>query len=475
MGKLYEKLTEYEKSDYYPYHMPGHKRNMADRPFQEFYGLDITEIDGFDNLHQAEGILLDAEERANRMYGADETFFLINGSTGGILSAVSATVEIGGKILIARNCHKSVYHGAYLRNLTIQYVYPEVSEQFGIALGLNPQNVAKKLREEKDIAAVVITSPTYEGVVSDVREIAEIVHSYHIPLIVDEAHGAHFGFSEVFPQNAIACGADIVIHSLHKTLPSPTQTALLHVRGNLVDRDKLKRYLSIYQSSSPSYPLMAGMELCLDIVEKEGSLRFSQMAAYWEKMNTELKKCKAFRILNKEDVLREGMKDFDVGKLVISTEGTGLSGQRLYEILLEKYHLQMEMAADNFVLAMFTVMDTKEGYERLTNALLQLDKEIGIYVKPEKSTVAKSAQNIRLQTGLNIAKAWDAPKEWVSLPYCEGRTAAGFVNLYPPGIPLVVPGEIYNKKMISNIEDWHRKNLSVQGINKRMEVPVVAE
>ena len=138
MGKLYEKLTEYGKSNYYPYHMPGHKRNMSGRPFQEYYGIDITEIDGFDNLHQAEGILLDVEQRANRMYGAEETFLLVNGSTAGILSAVSAAVEAGGKLLIARNCHKSVYHGAYLRNLELQYLYPKVSEQFGFALGTDP-------------------------------------------------------------------------------------------------------------------------------------------------------------------------------------------------------------------------------------------------------------------------------------------------------------------------------------------------
>ena len=274
MGKLYDKLTEYKKSDYYPYHMPGHKRNMNGRPFQEYYELDITEIDGFDNLHQAEGILREVEKRANQMYGADDTFLLVNGSTCGILSAISATAETGGKILIARNCHKSVYHGAYLRNLEVQYIYPKVSEQFGIALGTNPEDVEEKLKADNDISAVIITSPTYEGVVSDIEKIAKIVHKYHVPLIVDEAHGAHLGFSKDFPQNAVANGADIVIHSLHKTLPSPTQTALLHVSGKLIDREKLKRFLGIYQSSSPSYPLMAGMELCLDILEEEGKELF---------------------------------------------------------------------------------------------------------------------------------------------------------------------------------------------------------
>ena len=475
MGKLYEKLTEYEKSDYYPYHMPGHKRNMEGRPFQEFYGIDITEIDGFDNLHQAEEVLLEVEKRSNQMYRAEETFLLVNGSTCGILSAISAAVEMGGKILIARNCHRSVYHGAYIRNLEVQYVYPEVSEQFGIALGIHPKCLEEKLKEEKGIAAVVITSPTYEGVVSDVEEIAKIVHSYHIPLIVDEAHGAHLGFSENFPKNAIAAGADIVIHSLHKTLPSPTQTALLHVTGDLIDREKLKRYLSIYQSSSPSYPLMAGMELCLDMVEKEGAALFSNMLINWEKMLAELATCKALKILKKEDVLQAGMKDFDVGKLVISTADTGWSGQQLHQVLLEKYHLQMEMAADTFVLAMFTIMDKEEGYKRLTDALLELDAEIEKNLPKEKLDGYVIDKKLRLKTNCKITKAWNEPKEWVNLRKCEGRTAAGFINLYPPGIPVVVPGEIYNKEIIFNIESWHRKKLSVQGMNKRIEVPVIAE
>jgi len=470
MGRLYEELLEYGQSDYYPYHMPGHKRNMKGQPLEEFYNIDITEIDGFDNLHQAEGILLESEKRINRIYGSDETFFLVNGSTGGILSAVSCVVEMGGKILIARNCHKSVYHAAYLRNCEIRYLYPKVSERFGIAMGVDSQEIGRILREEDKIAAVVITSPTYEGVISDVRKMVETAHDFHIPVIVDEAHGAHLGFSEKFPENAIKAGADIVIHSLHKTLPSPTQTALLHVSGNLIDRKKLKRYLSIYQSSSPSYPLMAGMELCFDLIEKDGRGLFEQMYENWMEMLERLEGCKAFRILKKQDVLKEGMKDFDVGKLVISTIATKWSGQELFEKLLREYHLQLEMAGNNYVLAMFTLMDTKEGYERLTKALLELDEQAAKESGMVKFDVGK--KHIHLKTSCRMAEALDGESEWISLSESEGRTAAGFVNLYPPGIPVIVPGEIYNKEIISDLQEWNQKKLSVQGINEKMEVPV---
>lgn len=468
MGGLHEKLVEYGRSDFYPYHMPGHKRNMKGQPLEEYYNIDITEIDGFDNLHQADGILLESEKRINRLYGSDETFFLINGSTAGVLSAVSCVVETGGKILIVRNCHKSVYHAAYLRNCEIGYLYPKLSDRFEIAMGVSSEDVRQRLETEEGIAAVVITSPTYEGIISDVEKIVETVHNYRIPVIVDEAHGAHLGFSEKFPESAVSAGADLVIHSLHKTLPSPTQTALLHVSGNLVDRNRLRRYLSIYQSSSPSYPLMAGIELCFDIIEKDKEKLFNRMYEYWEEMLGKLEQCQVFRIMRRQDIVQEGMKDFDVGKLVISTIATKWSGQQLYNILLHKYHLQLEMAADSYVLAMFTIMDTKEGYERLTKAILELDRQ----AERESCITAKNAgvKNTCPEISCKLTEAMDGEKEWVNLMESRGRTAADFVNLYPPGIPVIVPGEIYDEEIISRIRDLRRHKLTIQGLNEKMEV-----
>lgn len=473
MGRLYEKLAEYGESDYYPYHMPGHKRNMKGCPLEAYYKTDITEIDGFDNLHRPEGILLDLEKRINRFYGSEETFLLINGSTAGILSAVSCAAEPGGKILIARNCHKSVYHGIYLNNYEVRYLYPKISERFGIAMGIDPQEVLRILEAEEGIRAVVITSPTYEGVVSDVEKIGKIVHEFHIPLIVDEAHGAHLGCSEGFPLDAVKGGADIVVHSLHKTLPSPTQTALLHVSGTLIDRNRLKRYLSIYQSSSPSYPLMAGMELCFDMIEKDGTKLFKRMFENWEEMLGKLEKCSNLRIWKRQDVLAEGMKDFDVGKLVISTKETEWTGKQLYGALLNGYHLQPEMAGEDHVLAMFTLMDTKEGYERLTDALLELDRQT--VKKPRGAEPGACKTDIRLKTSCRIAEAMDAKTERIRLSDSAGRIAADFVNLYPPGIPVVVPGEIYNEQIIFQIEKWKQENLTVQGINEKAEVLVTCK
>ena len=204
MGELFDKLANYGNSGIYPFHMPGHKRQKT----VDFnpYKIDITEIEGFDNLHHAEGVLLEAQKKAEKLYGSEESHFLINGSTAGILSAVSACAK--KTVLIARNCHKAVYHAALIRNLDVYYVYPEIQEEFMLNGGINPADVERSLEEHPEIEAVVITSPTYDGIVSDVKRIAEIAHAYGKPLIVDEAHGAHFGFSKYFPENSVHLGAE---------------------------------------------------------------------------------------------------------------------------------------------------------------------------------------------------------------------------------------------------------------------------
>ena len=263
MKTIYNYLNEYSESDFYGMHMPGHKRNEKMMENDLPYKIDITEIDGFDDLHHADGIIREAQERAARLYGADETHFLVNGSTVGILSAIMGVTDKGDQILVARNCHKSVYHAIYLNELEPVYVYPEYDEKTGLNGEVKADEIALLLEKNPNIKAVMIVSPTYDGVVSDVKKIAEVAHAHEIPLIVDEAHGAHFGFDPYFPKNANENGADIVIHSVHKTLPSLTQTALLHINGTFVNREKVRMYLHMLQSSSPSYVLMASIDECM--------------------------------------------------------------------------------------------------------------------------------------------------------------------------------------------------------------------
>lgn len=460
MEHLYEELMAYSRGEDYPLHMPGHKRRLTGDLPPQLFELDITEIDGFDDLHHPEGILARLQERAARLYGAEESYCLVNGSTCGILSAISAAVPMGGQILIARNCHKSVYHGAYLRNLKVSYLVPPVREEFGICEGVEAEQVRAALEENQDIAAVLIVSPTYEGRIAPVREIAEVVHGFGKILIVDEAHGAHLGLAPCMPENSCMAGADLVIHSVHKTLPSLTQTALLHVNGPRVDRHLLGRFLRIYQSSSPSYLLLSSIDNAMTILEREGQERLEAFCREFGELTDELASCRHLRILKEEKTDRCLQ---DVGKLVIHTGDSGLSGKELYDLLRERYRLQPEMAAGDYVLAMFTVGDSPEGYLRVKEALLEIDHSIREEEAPRQSGAAVGNRELP-ECVYPVAQAWDAPsREW-DLEEAPGKMAAEFVNLYPPGVPLLVPGERIDQRTVEEILHYLEQGLNVQGI-----------
>ena len=266
---LRERLRTYGAGNAYPFHMPGHKRQK--QPGSLFpYDLDITEIDGFDNLHHAEGILAEAMERAAKLWGSRKSFFLVNGSSAGLLAGIRALTKRGDKVLMARGCHRAVYHAVELCGLHPVYMQAAWVEEMQISGSIQPETVEKHLQEHPDCNLVVLTSPTYEGVVSDIAEIAKITHRYGAYLLVDEAHGAHLGFCEEgFPDTAVHLGADVVVQSLHKTLPCPTQTAILHVCTEQVDATEVGRQLSVFQTSSPSYVFMAEMDGCISLLERE--------------------------------------------------------------------------------------------------------------------------------------------------------------------------------------------------------------
>lgn len=486
---LFEELKTYGESDFYPFHMPGHKRNPDSGFLPEMYKIDITEIDGFDNLHHAEGIIKNAQEKAASLYHSKETFYLINGSTVGILTSIAALSDRGKKLIMARNCHKAVYHGAFLNHLETEYIYPKMIEEFGISDGITAQQVEDKIQEiilregisdeqaGKLIAGIVVTSPTYDGILSDVRGIVKIAHSYGIPVIVDQAHGAHFGFHSAFPENAVSDGADLVIHSTHKTLPAPTQTALLHYNSLLVSLETVKKYLRIYQSSSPSYVLMAGIDSCMDFVKREGQERLEQLLISRKELSERSKELKKIKIY--PSMLERGINGHDIskiffqgteepGRLLISVRGSGFTGQQLYDVLRETYHLQMEMCASDYVIAILSMMDRKEGFDRLWKALSETDK---LLTNTEKNTKEEKTQfpeycHFQPDAVLKISDAYMAEEESVPLREAKGRIVSEFVNLYPPGIPLLVPGEKVDEKIIPMIEAYLDNGYVLQGIKR---------
>lgn len=469
--RLLDRLKRYGESDMYPFHMPGHKRQeikdeCADG-FPNPYAIDITEIDGFDNLHHAEGILKDSMEQAAKIYGADHTYYLVNGSTCGILGAVCGCTRNGGKILMARNCHKAAYHGLILNRLTPVYLYPKFLKGFGINGGICPEDVREALENDREIEAVLLVSPTYEGIVSDIEAIAEIVHEYEIPLIVDEAHGAHFPFSDgkEFPESALQRGADVVIQSLHKTLPSFTQTAVLHIKGNLADRENIERYLGMFQSSSPSYVFMAAMERCIFYMDGAGRER---MKAYGKQMGQffeHVKKYQVLKVLDKRIVSEPSVYDWDKSKIVVSVKGVkGVDGEWLGDRLRRKYHLEMEMCAPDYVIAMTSVMDREEGLVRLQNALTEIDHQLS---EGNLNEMGKTPflGFPRAKMAISPAMAMDNRGERRQLFESAGMVSKEFLYLYPPGIPLLAPGEIITNEILSTVSWYRTSGFSVQGLS----------
>lgn len=460
---LCKSLENYSYSDFYPFHMPGHKRAVEVPLLKEFpnpYRIDITEIEGFDNLHHAKGILKESMERAASVYGADKTYYLINGSSCGILSAICALTDNSDTILISRNCHKAAYHGVFLNQLQVKYIYPQIIDDFGVQGGLLPDEIEDMLKTFVDISAVFIVSPTYDGIVSNIRRISTICHNYKIPLIVDEAHGAHFSFGEKFPTSALNLGADIVIQSLHKTLPSFTQTALLHVKGNYVNIEKLEFYLQIFQSSSPSYLLMTGIERCVRFMESEGKIQMKQFENRLEILRQSLGNMRRLRLLDKSVIHKSGVFDLDISKIIVSTNHTHLNGEQLMCRLREDYHLEMEMCSIDSITAITSVMDTEEGLKRLENALISIDRELkegyGLKSVPKNRMAVKEV--------MNLSEAWRSEKYSILFENSEGKISGEFIYIYPPGIPLLVPGEEITLEIINTVLDYKRKKLSVQGL-----------
>ena len=492
---LINRLAAYAGSDMYPFHMPGHKRMPG--PMDSFanpWTVDITEIDGFDNLHHPEGILRDSMKWAADVYGADQTYYLINGSTSGILAAVCGTVPRGGRILVSRNCHKSVYHGIYLNQLKTSYVYPQEIAGLGIQGGITAEDVDRMLKRYMDTQAVLIVCPTYDGIVSDIEAISQIVHRAGLPLIVDEAHGAHFRYDAMFPVSALDLGADVVIQSVHKTLPSLTQTALLHIKCNrpdggcYADRERIDRYIHMVQSSSPSYVLMASIENSIYQMEK------MDMAPYGKRLRglrQRLGRMNHLRLADTGLIGQAGIRDLDISKIVVSTRGTylpsvgngltGFTGAQLDDILRREYHLEMEMYGADYVTAITTAMDSEEGLERLGDALVRIDARLtddgsnarrengsGPVMAPDCKTGQESMQkcsvySMRCDTAMSVGEAMDGKIKSINLEDSPGCISGEFVYIYPPGIPIVAPGEWISRPILEVILEYRNKGLPVQG------------
>ncbi len=455
MGNLLEKLEKYYNEDYLPMHMPGHKRNIELLGEKLPYKIDITEIDGFDDLHHASGIIKNIEDKARKIYGSKRSFILVNGSTCGILAGIRSVVNFGDKVLVARNCHKSVYNAIEINGLNPIYMLPQIGKD-GIDRNIDSKQVEEKLKENKDIKLVILTSPTYEGVISDIEAIVDIAHKYDVPVLVDEAHGAHLRFMKgLKDKEALNSGADIVIQSLHKTLPALTGTALLHIQGDLVKEQNVARELSIFETSSPSYILMSSIEECLDIIENRGKELFEEYQNNLKYFYNEVKNLKNLKILGNEI---ENKDYYDFGKIVIKTNKTNITGKELSDILRKEYKIELEMSSINYALAMTSICDNKENFERLIDALKKIEGSL-----EEKKEISNNYDIILPKKEISILEAIkNNNSEFKDYNELKGRISKEYIWVYPPGIPLITPGEVINDDIIRKIEEFGKSGIEVR-------------
>lgn len=428
---LQRQLEDYVQNGPYPLHMPGHKRRMAPGPGLPF-SWDVTEVPGTDDLHDAGGILAQAMARTADLYGARRTWYLVGGSTVGILAGIRALAPFGSTVLCARNCHKSVYHAIELGGLSVEWLVPPVDGDFRIYGSVPPEAVEAALDRCPRAKCVILTSPTYEGVISDVKAIADLCHRRGVPLLVDEAHGAHLGLFPDFPDGAVKAGADIVVQSAHKTLPSLTQTAWLHLAGPLADPDEIERQLDVFETSSPSYPLLASLDGCTGLLRSRGRELFAAWSACLKAFEAATADLEHLRLMGD----RPACFGRDPSKLLVNCRGTGFTGPSLAAALRSRFSFETEMACGENLLAMTGMADSREALERFAEALHVLDREC----KP----VPADRRPVLPPPGpahCTIAQALAMPSEPAAPEQALGRVAAEYVWAYPPGVPLLAPGE----------------------------------
>lgn len=482
-------LIAYNTEGSYPWHMPGHKKRL-NTIFPEIienpFSIDVTEVGNLDEFHHPEGIIKEAFDKAAGIYGSNRSYYLVNGSTCGILAAISAVCQPGDTLIITRNCHKSVYHAIRLLRLKPVYIMPEWNEKLNMFGGVSLDKVKKAIKEHLSAKAVVLVSPTYEGVVSDIERIAKLVHKMKLPLIVDEAHGAHFEYManvnetisttnyKKVPVPAIRLGADIVVESLHKTLPAMTQCAIIHIKSSFVSRKRLEEFLSIYQSTSPSYVFMATMEACIEKMDHERDGLFIVYKQLLSEYRKKFEQLSHIHLVGEDDFRKYSIGGYDDGKLVFSVANCGIqqdnhivpfTGTMLSNMLSQEYGQMMEMSGGSYVIAMTSVADSKEAFEALYLAMEIIDGQLTDLTEMVDMYNEDTIHYARIpEKKMSIAEAKESNHSQVGFMDAVGRISGDYIYVYPPGIPIVTPGELISREIVKEIQKAVEQGMNIKGL-----------
>jgi len=468
---LFEKLLHHSKAETVSLHVPGHKMGQGFNPigkevYKDILTIDMTEIADLDDLHQPEGIILEAEERAAKLFQADHTFFLVNGSTSGNLAMILSVCQPGDKIIVQRNVHKSVIHGMMLAKVQPIYLNPEWIPELGITGSITLSQLIDSLQKHPDVKAVFLMNPNYYGIGIDLTQMIDLVHQYHIPVLIDEAHGAHFGFHPAFPLSSIQMGADMVVQSTHKTLSAMTMGSMLHLKSGFVDLERVKTFLSMIQTSSPSYPIMASLDLTRHWIETEGETLWENALQVVDLLHRKTADLQVMRL--KHDI--NDRYYMDPLKIIIHSRYTNITGFDLQKQLEEK-GIYTELSDLFNTLSIITFGTNKKDVERLTNVLKQLDNQLQQKIKrdvdqPMGETLLQDYGLIfhEKESIISLKEVLYGKKKTVFLEEAIGEIAAEMVIPYPPGIPIIQLGEKITKDDITFIMKLRENGARFQGV-----------
>ncbi|MCT2538109.1 aminotransferase class I/II-fold pyridoxal phosphate-dependent enzyme [Aquibacillus koreensis] len=464
---LFSGLLQHTMKKPIQFHIPGHKKGVGMDPvFRNFIGdnalsIDLINIQPLDDLHHPTGMIKEAQDLAAEAFGADYTFFSVQGTSGAIMTMVLSVCGPGDKIIVPRNIHKSVTTAIIFSGATPIFIHPEVDKNLGISHGITPVVVEKALQAHPDAKAVLVINPTYFGVAADLKKIVEIAHAYHVPVLVDEAHGVHIHFHDQLPISAMQAGADLAATSVHKLGGSMTQSSILNLREGLVSHERVQSVLSMLTTTSTSYILLASLDVARKQLAVKGEELINRTIELAQKTRNAINDIPNLYCVGSEILGSDATFNYDPTKMIISVKKLGMTGYDVEVWLRENYNIEVELSDMYNILCIVTPGDTEEETGMLVHALKQLANDTRITATEKKVQV--SIPDIPL-LALSPRDAFYAETEVVQLSDAAGRISAESIMIYPPGIPIFIPGEIISEENIAYIDQNMEAGLPVQGL-----------
>ncbi|MFJ6265733.1 aminotransferase class I/II-fold pyridoxal phosphate-dependent enzyme [Lysinibacillus xylanilyticus] len=446
---LFEALVNYAKQEVTPFDVPGHKMGLQENPLKWTLGemalrMDVNSMKELDLLSHPESVIKEAQQLAAQAFNVDYAYFLVNGTTVGILAMILATCKPGDTMIVPRNCHKSVMNGIILSGAKPVFIQPEVDQHFGIAHGISVENVKSALAENPQAKVLLVTYPTYFGSMNKLQEICKLAHDQNVTVIVDGAHGAHLTFLSD-ANDAISAGADAVTLSMHKTGGSLTQSSLLLLQEKRIDSKHLQKVLNMLQTTSANYLLMSSLDVARRDLAVFGQQRFSSLKSIVDAAIEEIENNSRYEVLQAEYVQQNFNQAYDWTKLVIRVNDLGLTGFEVYTILKQQYGIQLELAEGYVIMAVISQVDTNETIGKLVHALKDIELN---HAKQDAIQSAYVTANQINRLAMTPQQACNAETETILIYDAVGRISADTLMIYPPGIPLVIPGEVISEELV---------------------------